>query len=582
MVTIRASHFALLLLVSVFLLGVSIAFFLDTDFKGVDVRRVQIADVNTQISGLLYQPIHATVANPLPAVVLVHGISGSKQMMSGIALELARRNVVALVIDLIGHGNSGGIFGEGDVDPTLGTLAAVRYLESQLFVKASLLGLVGHSLGAGAIRATAVAHGNIRASVYVGGGLGEMVSDPVYGVLNSTFPKNLLVAVGKHDILFDLAQLKDELLPVFAGAQEIETDRLYGNFSRQTARKLVTPTTTHVFEPMDPAIASESVRWMITALRSDPPLEQDAPSEIGLNYLYREAALSISLIAFVGLIFPISSIILDAFPSFAQERRSEAKYGILEDWKVLIIWGSLGLILFLPMFLLGFLIHIPPLIFGSSFAWWLLAVALIGLLLIRFLLPRFSTVRLNLKRAISEVCSCYDATMAIGIFLLLFSIVYVVEAIALVDLRLFVVPMFNDLKPLARIPMLLMFLPFFLAFFFVEGLYLHEFRNRQVQNHGLRSKVLAAGRTIGIKICPYLFVLSLQYLPMFLLDIRPLPSFLGFFLEFLWGFIPLFSISTACSWWFYRKTSAIGAGAILNSLLFAWSAAALFPRGALA
>ena len=45
MVTIKASHFALLLLVSVYLLGVSIAFFLDTELKGLDVRRVQIEQV---------------------------------------------------------------------------------------------------------------------------------------------------------------------------------------------------------------------------------------------------------------------------------------------------------------------------------------------------------------------------------------------------------------------------------------------------------------------------------------------------------------------------------------------------------
>jgi len=48
-------------------------------------------------------------------------------------------------------------------------------------------------------------------------------------------------------------------------------------------------------------------------------------------------------------------------------------------------------------------------------------------------------------------------------------------------------------------------------------------------------------------------------------------------MEFLWGVMALFIISTACSWWFHRRTSSVGMGAIFNALLFAWSAASIFP-----
>ncbi|MDH5687063.1 MAG: alpha/beta fold hydrolase [Candidatus Bathyarchaeota archaeon] len=549
---------------------------LDTDFGNLDVEMVSIPDRDHQLSGVLYRPIDATQENPLPAIVLVHGISGSKQMVSGIALELGRHGFVALAVDLVGHGNSEGVFRDSNVDPTLGTLASVQYLESQPYTRASI-GLIGHSLGAGAIRATAAAHRNIAASVFIGGGFGSIVADPVYGTLNSTHPRNLLVAIGKYDVLFDMGQLEKELSDVF-GIQEITPDRLYGNFSTQTARKLITPATTHLFEPFDLSVVSEIVLWMTNALKSESPT-QDVVSRGRSTYLYREVAILVSLSAFVCLIFPISAIILNSFPSAVDQRTRKTKYGTMEDWKSLITWGLLGLILFVPMFSLGFLIPFPPLIFGSSFAWWLLSVATSGLLLILFLLPKYSAVRLDPKSLISESFNRLGATIAVVLFTMFYTIENLTETIFLTDLRFLVIPIFNDLKPTARILTFLMFVPFFLTYFFVEGLYLHEFR--KLSNRGWRSRLelSAMGKAIAMKTSPYVAVLCVNYIPMLLLDFRIFPVSVGFLMEFLWGVIALFIISTACSWWFYRCTSAVGTGAIFNALLFAWSAASIFPFG---
>jgi len=124
-----------------------------------------------------------------------------------------------------------------------------------------------------------------------------------------------------------------------------------------------------------------------------------------------------------------------------------------------------------------------------------------------------------------------------------------------------------------------MFVPFFLTYFFVEGLYLHEFRKLSNQRRRSRLELSAMGKAIAMKVSPYVAVLCVNYVPMFLLDFRIFPVFVGFLMEFLWGVIALFTISTACSWWFYRCTSAVGTGAIFNALLFAWSAASIFPFG---
>ncbi|MBO3803841.1 MAG: alpha/beta fold hydrolase, partial [Candidatus Brockarchaeota archaeon] len=404
----RAKFLGLCLLLSIYFLGIGTAFLMDRDFGRVEVRMIAIPDVGKRISGLLYRPVGATPENPLPAVVLTHGISGSKQMVSGIALELAKRGFVALAIDLGGHGNSEGAFGSDLSDPSLGILAAVRHLRAQPYVDGSRVGLVGHSLGAGAVRAAAFANGNVSASVFVGGGLGGVAEGPSYGEINRTFPKNLLVAVGAHDVLFDLGGLTMELGPAFGAPREVDPCVLYGDFSLGTARKLVTPPTTHLFEPVDPSIVSEIVLWMEGALGGGSSPRPD--SEVKLSYAYREAAVSSSLAAFVGLIFSISSIIFDSRPP--QVRKAKAARGTLEGWNAAAIWGALGLAAFLPMFLVGFFIQFPPLIFGSSFAWWLLAVAALGFLLIALVVPRVSSARTDLKASILESFAWTDVAVA--------------------------------------------------------------------------------------------------------------------------------------------------------------------------
>lgn len=573
---VRTRCLAIFVLAGLYLSAVGCATVLDRDLGNLDVGIVVIPHQDHQLSGLLYRPVGATAENPKPAVVLVHGLSGAKQMMSGIALELGRHGFVALAVDLVGHGNSEGVFGLVDrADPALGALSAVRYLESQLFVDKSSVGLVGHSLGAGAIRAAAAAHGDIAASAFIAGGFGLTAVGPSYGVLNLSFPRNLLVVVGQHDVLFDLDHLT-ELYPAF-GTEDIVPSRLYGNFSATTARKLITPATTHVFEPIDPSIVSEIVLWMSGAMKSEsqnllPPI-----------YLYREVAISVGLLALVALIFPVSLVVFDFFSRAAEGRRPTRRYGTLEDWKLMGIWGLLGIILFVPTFVFRFLIPVPPFsVLGSSLASWLSGVGVSGLVLILFLLPRISTVELDLKSVISKSFDLYQTMAAAVLFILLYILVYTTQTLSLIDVRIFVIPIFNDLIPAARILAFFLLMPFFLVYFFAEGLYLHELHSSPSRGQQFRQEILAMSKAIGLKIAPYVLVICVQYVPMFLLDLRPFPGFTGFIVEFFWGFVPTFIITTACSWWLYRCTSKVGPGAIFNALLFAWSAAAIFPLGPLA
>jgi len=574
---IKASLIVAVIFASIFTSSIVVAYFLNTDFGNVSVQEVSVASEHGQVEGLLYRPSHASSAAPQPAVVLAHGISGSRQFLSGIALELARNGIVAFTIDLLGHGGSDGKVADGQEDPTFGMLAAVRYLEAQTFVNTSRVGLSGHSLGAGAARATAVTHGKIRATVLIGGGFGSMVAGSAYGTLNSTFPQNLLVAIGKYDVLFNLDELRREILPSVFGTNEgVVSDTVYGSISDGFARKLITPATTHLFEPIDPVVTSEAVQWFVNALKPNDS-NGNRQSITNMNYPYRDLAILIGLIALFALVLSLSPLALSFlhYPSKELSARQGPVTMSLADWKVLVLWGGLSLILFFPMVFVGFAVNIPPVIFGASIAWWTFGVAVIGLLVL-MLLSRRSKRKSNIRWIILRAFDFQGVATALVLFVLLYTLSIVAEALLVLDLGI-IIPFFRLLTPASRVSIFFMLIPFFLVYFTVEGLFLHVLRQPTPNGRSFRSDLSDLTRTVGLKVGPYLAVIILQYSPLVLFGVQVFPSFAAFLNEFWWLLAPIFAISTACSWWFFRITSRIGIGVVFNALVFAVIAAGLFP-----
>jgi dienelactone hydrolase len=234
---------------------------LNNDYGSLNVSTVSIPYEDSRLTGFLYRPTDASEDNKLPIVICAHGVSNSKFTMSGIALEVARRGFVTLSIDLNGHGNSNSVSND---DSTLGILAAINYLSSLPYANSSILGVIGHSMGAGAARATAIAHGNITATVLIGGATSNIAND-----FNATFPKNLLIAVGEYDEFYsDVNILTTELIDVFGTVVPILPNHAYyGSFApdSQDARRLVISETIHILEPIDPMIVSETVDWIQNA-----------------------------------------------------------------------------------------------------------------------------------------------------------------------------------------------------------------------------------------------------------------------------------------------------------------------------
>jgi len=535
----------------------------NVDFGNLKVDTIKIRAEGQTISGRLYVPVEASVDDPRPVVVLAHGISGAKESLCGIALEIARRGFVSLTIDLAGHGDSGGTLSADD--PSFGLSAVVRHVKSMPFIAEKAVAVVGHSLGAGAARRTAVSE-EVAAVVLIGGGIGGMAEEDSYGVLNGTFPRNMLVAIGEHDVLFDLDRIVVELEPAFGTSHPVLKDVTYGGFENGTARRLVLPPTTHLFEPLAPQIVSEVVAWIEGAFGS-PSGYTLAPDD--LSYLRLELCLLISLVAMVSLTLSISSI-ASMKPTLSMPPQVRVKRRGLSAWYVALIWGGLGLALFLPFMGLGTVVPIPTQTFGSSLAWWLLGTGALGLALLKLLSKRLSIRSVPFWRSFLESFEKGEAIIALLLVAFVYLVAIVVEAYFEVNFRVFV-PIFSSIGTVERALAFPTYLPFCIVYFYSEGLYLFEIKRRE------RSGLFDLLEVWGIKLLPFIAVISLQYGCMYLLDVRLLPSFLGFFVEFLWAIVPLFVITTAASWWFNRLTGKIGMGVLFNSLIISWVSASLFP-----
>ena len=555
----------------VFLIGISTALLLNSDFGKLEVKTAVINNGDKELSGLLYRS--ASADNRVPAIVIAHGISESKDMMSSLGLELSRRGFVVLCLDLLGHGQSGGTVEDGRNESSFGVTAAVQYLRSQPFVNSSAIGLIGHSLGGGAVRAAAAKDSQIGAVVLIAGGLGDVAQGPEYGTLNSIFPKNLLVVVGKYDVLFNITELATRELPsAFNTNQTVVPGVLYGAFQSHTARKLFTPATTHLFEPFDSTIITEIIAWMQNAFKITQASETKLNAS--LIYLEREVAILAAVVGLFGIIFlaffPVTRVIGSKPPKDVPLKRIRT----LGGWRAYTIWDALNLALFLPMVFVGFVISFPPLIFGASLAWWMLATGLIGLLIAAKNLPKLFSSKIGLKETLEKTFDRRDWLTAIVLFVILIAVASLLETIFTLNLRI-IAPIFRAIASGRRLGVFIAFLPFSLAYFGTEGLYLHEFIDRKQHSNwvGLRNCV----KTVLIKITPFLALICLQYLPKLFFNIWILPGTIGFLVEFLWLIIPIFIITTTCSWWFYRNTQRVGTGAIFNAMMIAWVAAVVFP-----
>jgi alpha-beta hydrolase superfamily lysophospholipase len=139
----------LLLLLFIFMMAILRLF----EDLGVDHRDVELAGGLTStlylpdVSNLPKRP-ETRSDQRIPGVLLVHGYSLDRQMMSVLARRLTNNGYGVLTIDLRGHGDNHNPIPDNLVPLLDDVASAVRYLRRQPMIDPSRIVLIGHSFGA--------------------------------------------------------------------------------------------------------------------------------------------------------------------------------------------------------------------------------------------------------------------------------------------------------------------------------------------------------------------------------------------------------------------------------------------------
>ncbi len=136
--------------------------------------------------------------SPAPVAVIAHGFAGSRQLMEGFALVLARAGYIAVTYDLEGHGRNP-VPMSGDVTRPDGTMRLLmdelgRVSDAALALPGAdgRLALLGHSMASDLVVRQAIRDPRVGAVVAV-----SMFSNAV----TATAPRNLLVVAGAWETM---------------------------------------------------------------------------------------------------------------------------------------------------------------------------------------------------------------------------------------------------------------------------------------------------------------------------------------------------------------------------------------------
>ncbi len=580
MARLRPRYLVLLISILMMVSGISMAWAAQNNFGTVQATEITLATSDgVPISGILQRPLAATTATPLPGVIVIHGVIQSKEWVMAFGIELARRGFVVLTIDAMGHGNSG----TSTVPNTdRGGLAALEYLDSLTYV--STLGMIGHSMGAGiAIQTINASSIQVDSLVIVGGGSSSMAT-----WANATYPQNLFFVVGLYDELFDVPELLNTLAGPFNTTAPVVPGQLYGDFATGTARGIILPPTNHLFETIDATCISSTTEWLMASLKGTPDTYW-IPSQ-NLLYPLWVAGGFLACLGAILSVFALFSILI-GFTVFRKIQQSPNSLYHAKNSRYLVmglLYGLLGLGALFTMLLVNLPFTYPqslgfPVILGLFFGSLVAVLLLIG---IKYMMNRKSATPTwndfgGFNGGEQKDYRKIGQTISIGFLLGFIGIAWLnlwvlpVDLLLALDFRVFL-PFMKALSPQRALFLPLYFI-LFLPITLVDGLWIMGYLRTKPMENWWKTQTSWTTKAIFIKVLVMAFILLIQTIASLAIGGPFLSGFMGFYLLFLWIFIPMYAVSTSYLAWSYRLSNRFYISVLFNAFLFAWLMAAILP-----
>ena len=548
--------------------GVSMAAYTQNGHGTVTVSEIDFqAEDTSNIHATLQRPIYATSTNPLPGVVVIHGIMQSKEWVMAFGIELARRGFVVLTIDVNGHGNS---------DPGTGSgAAALNYISSLNYVDSTQIGLIGHSMG-GSISWSAISDSSVyvRALVLVGAGFSS----------SAPYIPNTLIAIGSFDSLSSYPSNLTKLDPYF-NVTGVVPNTTYGNFTDNTARRVILPATNHLFETIDPIIVGESVDWMRLSLKGgvEDAYWIDSTHQIFSAWLIGGL---FGLLGALLTLFPLIVILL-SLPIFSDLRKTTLQENTESTGSILkygALYGIIGIITFFPFLIIGSLLQAVthfPVSNGLPVMAWMIGSGLVAAGVLGIILKRKSNLHLSLRGLLriggekAVLTLLRTIALTVVVFVWLYGLTLLVDLGLALDLRIFL-PGLNDLTLLQATFVPLYFLGF-LVYTLVEGAWFTSILLPRSSGSWMRVQLEWSAMAVFIKCLPYVILIAFEFVGGLILGAPVLPSMIGFSWLFFYAFTPWFAVCIVITMFAYRVTGSRWLGAMINAILCAWLLTTILP-----
>ncbi|MDJ0812411.1 MAG: hypothetical protein QNJ23_01685 [Woeseiaceae bacterium] len=306
-----------------------------TSFGDIRVHSIKMPAHNGQwVVADLYRPLAATRDAPVPLVFVVPGFQRGKEALSNVAIELARRNMVAILIDPYAQGGSSASLSRiAATTEGYGMFALVDYVASTPnlnYVDRTRIGATGHSAGGNAA---------IRGANYFGREA-QRTGEP--SKLHSVFVSGYVLTL-RDDVLedvrsnigvsyayYDEGAYRNELKngdmriapealrvvnlgrdPSLPPVEEVELGRYYGDLEDRSFRVVHNERILHPFQPYMVEAMANQVEYFEHVFGVDSGL-----SSTDQVWYWKELLSLVSLVSAVTLLIPLGRALL-RLPLFA-------------------------------------------------------------------------------------------------------------------------------------------------------------------------------------------------------------------------------------------------------------------------
>ena len=306
-----------------------------TSFGDIRVQSIKVPTQNGQwVVGDLFRPLSASSENPAPLVFVVPGFQRGKEALSNVAIELARRGMVAISIDPYAQGGSSASLSRiAATTEGYGMFALVDYAASTPnlnYVDRTRIGATGHSAGGNAA---------IRGANYFGREA-QRTGEP--SKLHSVFVSGYVLTltdevlddvrsnIGVSYAFYDEGAYRNELQngdmrvapealrvvnlgrdPSLLPIKEVELGRHYGDVSDRSFRIVHNERVLHPFQPY----MTEAMANQIEYFEHVFGLETGLSSRDQVWY-WKEFLSLVSLVSAITLLIPLARALL-RLPLFA-------------------------------------------------------------------------------------------------------------------------------------------------------------------------------------------------------------------------------------------------------------------------